>query len=122
MQAGMSSGLTARWAWRENKRTTLLGSAKVSLVGAYQVELGARYRWGRLTSTGLAVVYGSQVPPYALPSGCPPPSPLPCPSSALYLALWCDLCPALCPALLCPAMALCLTLCHDLYPVFHAQL
>ena len=29
--------------------------------GSYQVEVGERYRWGRLTTTGLAVACGSQV-------------------------------------------------------------
>ena len=82
MQVGMSTGLTARVAWKYSKRTTVHSSARVSVVGgASQVELGARYRWGRLTSTGVAVAYGTQVLPCALP---------------------CPLCRALCPAL-CPA-------------------
>ena len=62
VQVGISTGLTARVAWKYNKRTTMHSSARVSVVGgASQVEVGARYRWGRLTSTGLAVAYGTQV-------------------------------------------------------------
>lgn len=83
LQVGFSTGLTARVAWKYDKRTTLDASARVSVVGGpSQVEVGARYRWGRLTSTGLSAVYGTQVRPYALPF-CP--------------ALW----SALCPAMLC---------------------
>ena len=62
VQVGASTGVTARAAWRCDKRTTLHTSARLSLAGGpSQVELGGRYRWGRLTSTGLAVAYSTQV-------------------------------------------------------------
>ena len=87
----MSTGLTARVAYKYDKRTTMHSSARVSVVGgASQVELGARYRWGRLTSTGLAVAYGTQVRPCALPPGLP---------SAFPLHCYHVLCPLSCPAL-----------------------
>ncbi|KAL3162704.1 hypothetical protein ABBQ38_008745 [Trebouxia sp. C0009 RCD-2024] len=61
LEVGFSTGLTARVAWKYDKRTTLDASARVSVVGGpSQVEVGARYRWGRLTSTGLSAVYGTQ--------------------------------------------------------------
>ena len=112
VQVGMSTGLTARVAWKYDKRTTLHSSARVSVVGGpSQVELGARYRWGRLTSTGLAVAYGTQVQPLCCsPLHCPSPCPVPSAGpSALPSALTCDLCRAFgpCPALPCPCL-----LCH----------
>ena len=112
VQVGMSTGLTARVAWKYDKRTTLHSSARVSVVGGpSQVELGARYRWGRLTSTGLAVAYGTQVQPLCCSSlHCPSPCPVPSAGpSALPSALTCDLCRAFgpCPALPCPCL-----LCH----------
>lgn len=102
VQVGMSTGLTARVAWKYNKRTTVLSSARVSVVGGpSQVEVGVRYRWGRLTSTGLAVAYGTQVQPCpALPCVlCLALRPLPCLPSTLPSAQPCDLCPALPSAL-----------------------
>ena len=101
VQVGMSTGLTARVAWKFDKRTTLHSSARMSVVGGpSQVELGARYRWGRLTSTGLAVAYGTQVCSCALcPALCPALCSALCPA---LCSLWCPQ-PLPCPALPCPA-------------------
>lgn len=64
VQVGASTILNARVAWKYDKRTTVHASSRLNpLDGSFQVDLGGRYRWGRLTSTGLAVAYGSQVLP-----------------------------------------------------------
>lgn len=60
-EVGASTILNARVAWKYDKRTTVHASSRLNpLDGSFQVDLGGRYRWGRLTSTGLAVAYGSQ--------------------------------------------------------------
>ena len=92
VQVGASTGVSARAAWRYDKRTTLHSSARVSVVGGpSQVELGARYRLGRLTSTGLAVAYGTQVLPLPSASLAAQPSPaLTCQHYPPGFCMWLD--------------------------------
>lgn len=61
VEVGASTTLNGRVAYKLDKRTTLHASARANpLDGSCQVEVGERYRWGRLTTTGLAVACGTQ--------------------------------------------------------------